>query len=180
MQILWVRDLVSGNEPGADWAEGVATLALVPLAAPLDLEGALRDVVDDTVPGDMGQGIGLADVLRGPADDDAEFDLPVGLLGAAGDLDVVIRPADCARGLHEEHRLARYWQPRLGSVVRVVQADADELADRSDAWADARRVINTWQRGCVHAAEPVEIVRQKRSPLMSGTRPDKSRNSPAS
>src|SRR5215210_3621015 len=118
MQVLRVRDPVRGNEPGTDWAEGVAALALIPLAASLYLEGALRDVVDDAVPGNMGQGIGLADVLRRLADDDAEFDLPIGLFGAARDLDVIIRPADCARGLHEEHRFARHGQPRLGSVVR--------------------------------------------------------------
>ena len=43
VEVLRVGDFVVGDEPGADRAEGVAALALVPLAAALDLEFALAE-----------------------------------------------------------------------------------------------------------------------------------------
>src|SRR5688572_10498001 len=52
-QALYVLDLVAGNEPGAEWAEGLGALALHPLAATLDLEVTLGDVVADGVAGDV-------------------------------------------------------------------------------------------------------------------------------
>jgi hypothetical protein len=51
--MLRVFDLVGGDEPGPDRAEGVAPLALVPGAASLELVFTLGDVVDDAVAGDM-------------------------------------------------------------------------------------------------------------------------------
>ena len=75
-------DLVLGHQPGADRAEGVAALALGPLAVALGLEGALGDVVGDAVAGDVVQRVGLRDVFRRLADDDAELDLPVGLFAS--------------------------------------------------------------------------------------------------
>ena len=56
VEVLHVADLVGRDQPGADRAEGVAALALVPGAAALDLVLALRDVVDDDIAGDMVQG----------------------------------------------------------------------------------------------------------------------------
>ena len=79
VEVLRVGDLVRGHQPGADRAEGVAALALVPLAAALDLEVALGDVVDDAIAGDVVHRVGFGDVAGLLADDDAEFDFPVGL-----------------------------------------------------------------------------------------------------
>jgi hypothetical protein len=52
-QRLRVGDFVARHQPGAERAEAVAALALVPLAAALDLEGALGDVVEAAVAGDV-------------------------------------------------------------------------------------------------------------------------------
>src|SRR5580704_9030122 len=62
IQVLWVGDFVSGDQPRADGAEGVGTFAFGPLAGAFGLEGALRDVVDDAVAGYVGEGVGLGDV----------------------------------------------------------------------------------------------------------------------
>src|SRR5262245_41393456 len=86
-QLLRVGHLVARHEVGPDRPERVAALALDPLTAALELEMALREIVDDAVAGDVLQrALGL-DVLGARADDDAELDLPVDLLGAPRDLD---------------------------------------------------------------------------------------------
>jgi hypothetical protein len=77
--VLRVLDLVGRDHPRPDRAEGVAALALVPGAAALELVLALGDVVDDAVAGDVLERVGLVDVARLCADDDAELDLPVAL-----------------------------------------------------------------------------------------------------
>ena len=59
-QVLRVGHFVFGHQPGADRAERVAALALVPLAAAFDLELALGDVVHDAVAGDVVECVGLA------------------------------------------------------------------------------------------------------------------------
>src|SRR5262249_36190405 len=45
LQVLWILDLVLGDEPGAERTEILAALALDPLAGALDLEHALGNVV---------------------------------------------------------------------------------------------------------------------------------------
>ena len=75
----------------------------------------------------------VLEVARLPADDDAELDLPVGLLAGAGDVDVVVRPDDRVGRLEEHHRLRRHVLARLPRVVDVVQADADHLRRAGDA-----------------------------------------------
>ena len=41
-------------------------------------------------------------------------------------------------------------------MIGIVEADADELADLSDAGADARITVHARQRGCIDAAEPLK------------------------
>src|SRR5258708_1321647 len=65
---LRVGDLVGGDQPRPDGTEGVASLALVPLAAAPELEVALRDVVHDAITGDMIDRPGFGDALRLGAD----------------------------------------------------------------------------------------------------------------
>ncbi len=84
----------------------------------------------------MGQRVGLLDVLSALADDHAKLDLPIGLDRSARDLDIVVRTADGRGPLVEDDRLLRDCGARLGGVVGIVQADADELADPSDAGPD--------------------------------------------
>src|ERR1700693_789769 len=80
VEVLRVLDLVLGDEPRADGPEGLAALALVPLAAgALDLEVALGYVVRHEVAGDRRLGVFLGEVARALADDDADLDSPIGL-----------------------------------------------------------------------------------------------------
>ena len=79
-EVLRVLDLVLGDEPRADRAEGLAALALVPLAAAaLDLEDALGHVVAEEIAGDRVLRLVLGEIARALADDDAELDLVVEL-----------------------------------------------------------------------------------------------------
>ncbi len=133
---LRVGNLVLRHQPGADRAEGVGGLALGPLSRMLELEGALGDIVHDAVAGDIIQRLGFRDVFRGLADDDAELDFPIGLLRAARDQHIVIRTANGRRGLHEDDRLRRNGHAAFGSVVGIVEADADELAGAGNAGAE--------------------------------------------
>ena len=93
---------------------------------------------DDAIAGDVIQRVGLADILRRLADDDAELDFPVGLLRAARDADIVVRADDGRGRLHEDDRLGRHGGAGLGGVVGIVEADADELADAGDTGAEPR------------------------------------------
>ncbi len=78
-EVLRIGDFVAGHEPGADWAEGVGALALVPGAAALGLEMALGDVVADAVAGDVIEGVRLVDIAGFLADDHGQLDFPVRL-----------------------------------------------------------------------------------------------------
>src|SRR5690606_24842870 len=71
------------------------------------------------------------------ADDDAEFDFPVGLDRILGDDHIVIGADDGAGGLHEQDRFLGNIGAGFGSMVGIVEANADELADIGDAGADA-------------------------------------------
>ena len=142
---LRIGNLVGRHQPRAGLAKVVAGLALGPLARTLGLERTFRHVVDHAIAGNVGQSLRLGDVFRGLADDDAKLDLPVGFLAGAGDQDRVIRAADGRGGLHEDHRFRRNLQAAFGSVVRIVQADADELAGARDACTKSRRAGNNRQ-----------------------------------
>ena len=79
-EVLRILDFVLGDEPWPDRAEGLAALALVPLAAAaLDLEYALGHVVAREVAGDGVLRFVLGEIARALADDDAELDLLVEL-----------------------------------------------------------------------------------------------------
>ena len=92
-QLLHVRDFVLGDEPRAERAEGVVRLALGPLAAALDLEIALGDVVADAIAGDMVERVGFGDILGAGADDGGDLDFPVELGRAARLFDRVVGAA---------------------------------------------------------------------------------------
>src|SRR3546814_13097780 len=76
-QRLRVADLVGGDQPRADRAEGRETLALVPRHAAFLLPVAFGHVVDDAIAGDMAQRVGFRHIGGAGADDDAQLDLPV-------------------------------------------------------------------------------------------------------
>jgi hypothetical protein len=146
VEVLHVEDLVACDEERADRAEGIAALALVPLRAHLELEGALGHVVDDAIAGHELERVFFAHVLRARADDHPEFDFPVGFLRALRQLDRIVGAVQGADRLGEEDRFGRHLGARFAHVVQVVHADADELADALDRHAQARITAHEGQR----------------------------------
>ena len=80
----------------------------------------------------------FADVATAFADDHAQFDFPVGFARIARDFDVVVGADNGAGPFAEHHRLGGDGGAGFGSMVGVVQADADKFADLTDAGADTR------------------------------------------
>src|SRR3984957_11684811 len=127
VQFLRVLELVLGDEPWAERAEGLAALALGPLAGALDLEHALGDVVGEAIAGDDVERLVLAQVAGARADDDAELDFPVELGRIPRDDGVVVRAAQARRRLVEDDRLFRDRHAGFGGVVGIIQPDGDEI-----------------------------------------------------
>src|SRR5690606_16983309 len=96
----------------------------------------------------------MVDVTRFLADDDAELDFPIGLLRAARDDDVIVRPANGTRRLEEENGFGGDFHAGFGCVIGIVEADADELADLADARTDARCGGDERQRSGIEALQP--------------------------
>src|SRR6185503_20102369 len=79
LEVLRIADLVRGDEPRTHRPERVAPLAAIPLAAALELEIALGDVVDDAIPRHVVERLRFGNVACLRADDDSELHLPVEL-----------------------------------------------------------------------------------------------------
>ena len=139
LEILRILDLILGDEPRADRPEGLGALALAPLTAgTLDLEVALGHVVRQEIAGDRRLGIFLGQITRALADNDADLDFPVELERILRDDGVVVGADDAALRLVEDDRLFRHRHAGFGGVVRIVQADGDEVTDIADAGAEPR------------------------------------------
>src|SRR5829696_5834954 len=78
-EVLRIRDLVLGHEPGSKRTEGRAALALGPGAAALDLKLTLRDVVADAIAGYEIERLVGPDIGCPLADHDGQLHLPIGL-----------------------------------------------------------------------------------------------------
>jgi hypothetical protein len=169
---LRILDLVDGNERRPEKVEGLAALALVPLTAALELELPLRHVVRHRVSGNVADRLlGGGGVPHLRPDHDPQLDLPVGLRRTPRDAHLVV-------GTHEGHRILQEHDgfrgevgPRLGRVVAVVEADADDLPGSCDRGAhpEAHRIRKLCQgsdplgladEGGTPAGEerPVEVV----------------------
>ena len=126
-----------GDQPGADRAERVGALALHPLAGAF--ESGRRAPTHRSRHSSRRRASSRRPrtrYLRRRADDHAELDLPVGLLGAARDHDVVVG-ADDRVVAFEKTMGSSAPGAGLRGVIGVVQADADELADPADARPEA-------------------------------------------
>src|SRR5690606_9905810 len=103
--------------------------SLRPLAAALELEAALRNVMGNAIPGDACQRVrGRSEVACFASDDDTEFDLPVRLLAAAWQQDIIVRADDRVRALEEDHGFGWHGHAGFGRMIGVVETDADQLA----------------------------------------------------
>src|SRR5262252_3572786 len=74
-KLAGVGHFVGGDHPRPDRPEGVGTLAFGPLPAAFHLKFALRDIVDDAIPGDVLGRVMNGEVAGDAADNDAELDL---------------------------------------------------------------------------------------------------------
>ena len=97
----------------------------------------------------MGHRIGFVDIFPALADNEAKFDLPVGLLGITRDDHVIIRALDGAVGFHEQDWFRGHFTAGFGGVIGIVQSNAHEFPNISDTRADARRPIDLGQGGGV-------------------------------
>ncbi len=119
---------------------------------------AFGDVVADAIAGHVIHGVDLLDITGLLADDDGQFDFPIGLDGILGNDDIVIGADDGAGGLHEDDRLFGDLGAGLGGMIGIVEADADEFPDIGDTGADALVRIQFGQHVDVGAAYPGEAL----------------------
>src|SRR6516162_9537297 len=145
VEALRIFDLVLGDQPGAERAEGLGAFALDPLPIALDLEHALRHVVRQAIAGDDIQCLVFGQVAGALANDDGELDLPVELARLLWNDRVVVGPADAGRHLVEDDRLFRSRRAGLRGVVGIVEADGDEIADAAHAGAQPHLAANERQ-----------------------------------
>src|SRR2546423_13302054 len=138
LEIVHVADLVGRGEKRPERREGIAALALHPLAAALELEGALRVIVVQHVPGDVAQRLVALDVRRPAAPHDGQPDLPAALGRALRDHHVVIWPADRAGRLEEDDRLFGNFLTGLARVIPIIETDAYDLARPAQRGSQSR------------------------------------------
>jgi len=131
------------------------------LARALDLELALRHVVDHAIARDMVERFGFVDVFAGRTDHHAELDFPIGLDRTTRNNHGVVGAAYRTRGFEEQHRLRRYGQARFCRMVGIVEADADEFADPRHTCAQARIARHERQAGGVDFGKPGKAGRRQ-------------------
>src|SRR5256885_406455 len=174
LEIVYVTDLVGCGEKRPERREGIAALALHPLAAALELEGALRVIVVQHVSGDVAQRLVALDVRRPAAQHDGQLDLPVDFGAALRDHHVVIWPADRAGRLEEDDRLFGNFLTGLARVITIVEADADDLAGPAQRRPQPHPVRHDG-RGAALPRQPLcearEAVRPKECLVVVGPEP---------
>ena len=155
-ELLRIGHLVCRHQPGAHGGEGVRSFALVPLAAALELKGALRHIVHQHITSHIGQGVRLADIAGFAADDYAQLHFPVGLEGAARDGDRVIGAGQRAVGLEKKHRFFGRLHARFAGVVGVIEAHAHNFPDLWHRAAPARALGQSRQAVHIDCAQGVQ------------------------
>ena len=119
-QLLRVGDFIARCQPRTQRRESVGAFAFRPLRPALQLKGALGYVVGENITRDVLGGVGALDVFPAFADDDSEFNFPIGFLRAVWQDDVVVGTVDGAGRFHKYHRVFRQRHSRFGGVFAVV------------------------------------------------------------
>jgi hypothetical protein len=131
------------------------------LPAALELEFPLGVVVVDRVAGDVRKRVALLHVLRAAPDHDRELHLPIGLLRAARDLDLVVGALERGGRFHEHHGLFRDRRVGLARVLAVIEADAHDLARALDGRPQSGAGLHLGAARCVGReprGEPLETA----------------------
>ena len=93
------------------------------------------DIVRNAVPGDAGSCVaGRIEVPGFASDDEAKFNLPIGLVAIAWDEDVVKRAYDSVGRLKKQHWFCRHGHPGFLGVIREIQSYTHDFA-----WSGNRR-----------------------------------------
>src|SRR5438067_5830700 len=170
-KVVHVPDLVGGGDKRAEWRERVAALALHPLPAALELEGAFRVIVVKYIPGHVLQRLGPLDVRRAATDDDRQLHLPVDFAGVLRNDDIVVRTGDGGRRLEEEDGLIGDGHAGLAGVVPLMEPDAPDLAGPANRGPQARVIRDNWRGGAIlgePAGEPLETARPEEGFVVIG------------
>src|SRR3954466_3796157 len=162
VELLDVGDLVLGDEPRSERAEGLAALALGPLAAALGLEVAFRDVVANAITRDDIERVLLGQVAPARTDHDCDLTLVIEFGRALRDHRVVVRSDDAVRRLLEDDGLLRDRRPGFGSVVGVIETDGHEVTRVADARAKPRASLHGRQLGQVGLLDFGEALGRER------------------
>ena len=119
IELVGVADFIGGDQPGAEWFQGVCTFAFGPLRASLQLKDSFRDVVAHTKARDVAHGIFYRDICPRLAEHHGEFGFPIQLRAALGHHHRVVWPVDGAgRGQHEHGLLGRL-ESRFGGMLAI-------------------------------------------------------------
>ena len=155
-----------------DWEDEVGGGALLAGVA-VDGEGEVEGVgvtgfvrgdedwAEGSEAGDVVEGVGFRDVSGFGADDDGEFDFPVGFGSAGVDEDGVEGAGPRGGSLLEEDGFGGDGGAGFEGVGAVVEADADDFGGSGDRWAPADVVGDAWcggGAGVEPCAETVDAV----------------------
>src|SRR5665213_1822489 len=133
-----VAHAVGRHEPRSDRSETICRLSFYPLAAALQLPGALRQIIDDTVACDAGARLCLIGVCQRMSNHDTKFHLPVHFPGSLGKHDVIVRACNGRGCFEEDDGLGGHRCTGLRHVIGIIESDTNELSHRCDAGTEAR------------------------------------------
>ena len=153
-----VADLVGGDEGGTAGGGAVEDLAGDPLRRG-ELQVASREVVEQHVPGDVVERVGLTHRRRLGADHECDLGLVVHLVAGGGEGDRRPVGNESVGELGEEGGHGRGLVAGLGRVVAVVEPDADDLL----RIRHRRQQLDPGQRDrgrgiCSRLLEPLELT----------------------
>ena len=89
VEVLDIRNIVRRDKPRPERRKATVAFALGPLSGAFELPCAFGNIIHDSEAGDVLHGIGAGDFFGFSADDDGQFDFPVGFDRPLGYGDVI-------------------------------------------------------------------------------------------